>query len=75
MNAKLKDLLERVVGWPETAHDDLVESIIEIEARHKRIYYLNAEERAGVERGLADVRAGRFATDAEVAEVFKPARI
>ena len=74
MTPKLKNLLERAETWPEAAQDDLVQSMIEIETRYTGIYRLSDDERAGVEKGLADMRAGRFATDEEVAAVFKPAR-
>ena len=42
----------------------------QIEESRGIFYELSAEERAGVERGLADADAGRFATDEEVAAVF-----
>jgi hypothetical protein len=74
MTPKLKNLLERAETWPEAAQDDLVRSMIEIETRYTGIYRLSDDERASVEKGLADMRAGRFATDEEVAAVFKPAR-
>ena len=74
MTPKLKNLLERAETWPEAAQDDLVQSMIEIETRYTGVYRLSDEERAGVEKGLADMRAGRFATDEEVAAAFKPAR-
>lgn len=48
--------------------------MIDIETRYTLVYRLSDDERAGVERGLADMRAGRFASDEEVAAVFTPAR-
>jgi predicted transcriptional regulator len=35
---------------------------------------LSSEERAGIERGLEDMRAERFATDEEIAAIFRRAR-
>lgn len=34
------------------------------------VYHATPEELAGIDRGLDDARAGRFAADAEVAAVF-----
>ena len=38
MNAKLKDLIERVDNWPEAAQDELANIALEIEAEFKRNY-------------------------------------
>lgn len=66
----LEILLERVSTWPEEAQNELVKSVAEIESRHFGLYRLSDEERNAVHRGLADMREGRLATDAEVAAVF-----
>jgi predicted transcriptional regulator len=42
-----------------------------IEARQSGVYRLNDEQRAGVRRGLEEMRQGKFATDEEVEAVFK----
>ena len=63
-------LLERVASWPEEAQDEFVKSLAEIERKHAGVYRLNDEERAAVRRGLADMRAGRFASDEAVASLF-----
>jgi predicted transcriptional regulator len=67
----LEILLERVSTWPEEAQDEFVKSVADIESKHLGVYRLSEEERDGVRRGLADMRAGRLASDAEVAMVFK----
>jgi hypothetical protein len=49
-------------------------------SRHARrpdpggIYQLSDDERAGIERGLADMCAGRFATDGQIDAIFRKAR-
>jgi hypothetical protein len=70
MNKRLETLLERVAAWPEEAQDELMQSIVEIEARHTGIYRLSEEERAAVRRGLREMREGKLATDEQVAAVF-----
>jgi predicted transcriptional regulator len=66
----LEILLERVSTWPEEAQDEFVKSVADIENKHLGVYRLNDEERDAVRRGLADMREGRLASDAEVAAVF-----
>ena len=66
----LEILLERVSTWPEEAQDEFVKSVADIESKHFGIYRLSDEERVAVRRGLADMRAGRLASDADVAAVF-----
>lgn len=66
----LEILLERVSTWPEEAQNEFVKSVAEIESRHFGLYRLSDEERNAVHRGLADMREGRLASDAEVAAVF-----
>jgi hypothetical protein len=46
----------------------------EIEARRSGVYRLTDDERAALAESSADVRAGRFATGAQIAEIFKKAR-
>jgi predicted transcriptional regulator len=70
MNKKLEILLERVSEWPEEAQAELMQSIVEIEAKHVGIYRLSDDERAAVKRGLQEMREGNFATDEQVAAVF-----
>jgi hypothetical protein len=66
----LEILLERVSTWPEEAQDEFVRSVADIESKHFGVYRLSDEERDAVRRGLADMREGRLASDAEVAAVF-----
>ena len=70
MNKKLETLLERVSTWPEEAQAELMQSIVEIEARHTGVHRLSDEERAAVRRGLQELREGKLATDEQVAAVF-----
>lgn len=70
MKHLLEDLMERAAVWPEEAQAELVESMIEIEAKHAGEYRLNDEERQAVRRALQQMRDGKLATDEEVAAVF-----
>ncbi len=72
---ELKNLLERAETWPEQAQDELVQVGREIEAEiGQGVYRLSEDERKGIERGLAAMREGRFASDEQVAAIFRKAR-
>ena len=70
MNKMVETLLERIADWPEEAQAELVQSIVDIETKHLGVYKLDPDERAAIERGLEEMRQGKFASDEEVAAVF-----
>ncbi len=67
-------ILSRLADWPDDALNELFEAMDKIEEAHGIYYELSPEELEGIERGLADAEAGRFATDEEVAALFAKAR-
>lgn len=70
MNKMVETLLERIADWPEEAQAELVQSIVDIETKHLGVYRLDPDERAAIERGLEEMRQGKFASDEQVAAVF-----
>ena len=70
MNKMVETLLERIADWPEEAQAELVQSIVDIETKHLGVYKLDPDERVAIERGLEEMRQGKFASDKEVAAVF-----
>jgi predicted transcriptional regulator len=74
MMALTKKLLEEVETWPLEDQEELAQYAREIRGRRTGVYELSEEERAGIERGLADMRAGRFATDEQIKAIFQRAR-
>jgi predicted transcriptional regulator len=74
MNALTRKLLEDVETWPLEDQEELAEYAREIRERRTGVYELSADERAGIEQGLADMRAGRFATEEQIAAIFRRAR-
>jgi predicted transcriptional regulator len=70
MNAKLKNILQRVEAWPQPAQDELMEIALEIEAQLGGTYEATPEELKAIDRGLRDAAEGRFATQEQVEAVF-----
>lgn len=67
--AALKDLLPRIEAWPSEDQEALVEAARGIEAERTGVYQATAEELAAIDRGLEDVRNGRFAVDKALEDV------
>jgi hypothetical protein len=70
MNAKLKNIFERVETWPQPAQDELTQIALEIEAELSGTYDASPEELEAIDRGLRDAAEGRFATEEQVEAVF-----
>jgi predicted transcriptional regulator len=70
MNAKLKDIIDRVEAWPPEAQEELAQIALEIEAQLKEDHPLGPEDLEAIDRGLQDAAEGRFATDEQVEAVF-----
>ncbi len=72
MNAKMiKEILQRVQAWPESAQADLAQAALEIERElHEGTYTATPEEVEAIERGLKEAEQSLFAADAEVEAVL-----
>jgi predicted transcriptional regulator len=72
MKTKLLDqALERIENWPADAQDQLADIALDIDAALKdAVYEPTDAELEGIDRGLRDAAAGRFATEAEVEATF-----
>ena len=71
MNSTLQKLLPAIEQWPDEDQEALAEAAREIEARRTGVYSMSNEEEAAVAEGLAQAERGEFASDDEVAEVWK----
>ena len=67
----LKEVIEQAETWPEQDQEDLAEYAREIQARRTGVYIMSDEERAAVERGLAQADRGEFVSDEVVAKADK----
>jgi len=71
MNIALKNLMARIEAWPQEAQDELTQVALEIEAGIAGgVYRASPEELAGIDRGLCDAAAGRWASQDQVEAVF-----
>jgi hypothetical protein len=71
MNKVVETLLERVADWPEEAHAELVNSIVDIETKHFGVYKLSPEEREAIQEAKSQAERGEFVPDEVVAAFFK----
>ena len=69
--ADLKDLMERVRNWPETAQDELVAVASQIESELRGGEYLaTREELRVIDAAIASIDSGEAATDLEIEAAF-----
>lgn len=66
----LKNILDRIEAWPETAQDEAAATLQAIEEELVAPYTLTDEDRAALERSAEDVHQNRFATDEAVQKIF-----
>jgi hypothetical protein len=67
---ELNQLIERAADWPEEARQELVESMLDIEARYHGVYITTKDDRAALKKSGDDISAGRFAALDDVRKVF-----
>lgn len=74
MTAKiLKEVIERVQGWPEDRQEDAAQVLLEMEQQDASRYRLTDAQAREIERIQRNIREGRgtFATDEEMAALWK----
>lgn len=73
-DAEIEDLFNRVRDWPAEKRADAAHLLRELELGQDAAYEVFPESLKGIEAGLADARARRFASDAAVAEAYSTRR-
>jgi hypothetical protein len=71
MNSKLREILQRVETWPESAQEEAVECLLALEAEYAEPVSFSDEDLAAFEQSAEDVRQGRFASEDEVEAVLR----
>ena len=74
MNKIPESILDRIADWPEAAQDELMQAIVDIEAKHTGVYRLSDDERAAVREGLVQAARGEFVPDDVVTAYFNKYR-
>jgi len=71
---QIEAVFERVRAWPVDWQEDAVSMLLALEKDYGDPYVLTDEEREGVEAGLAQAERGEFASDEEMAAIFRRGR-
>jgi predicted transcriptional regulator len=74
MNKAAESILDRIADWPKEAQEELMQSIVDIEARHLGVYRLSDDERAAVRKGMAQADRGEFVPDNVIEDYFNKHR-
>ena len=67
----LREILQRMETWPKDAQQRTLEVLLSIEEELVDPDVLIEEDQNAIERGLDDMRHGRFASDEQVAAIFR----
>jgi predicted transcriptional regulator len=71
ISPRLARVLKTVEAWPADQQDAAAELLERMHMLATTPYKLTEEERADIEDALAEAERGEFATDAEVAAMYK----
>jgi predicted transcriptional regulator len=74
MNKIAETILDRIAGWPEEAQQEVMQAVVDIEAKHFGVYRLSDGERTAVREGLAQSERGEFVPDDVVEAYFNKYR-
>jgi predicted transcriptional regulator len=74
MNKIAETILDRIADWPEEAQRDVMQAVVDIEAKHFGVYRLSDDERTAVREGLAQADCGEFVPDDVVEAYFNQYR-
>jgi predicted transcriptional regulator len=74
MNKITETILDRIADWPEEAQQEVMQAVVDIEAKHFGVYRLSDDERTAVREGLAQAERGEFVPDNVVEAYFNKYR-
>jgi predicted transcriptional regulator len=74
MISTLKKMLPAIENWPEEDQEALAEAAREIEAARTGFYALTPAEERSIAEGLAQAGRGDFASDEEIAAIWRQFR-
>jgi predicted transcriptional regulator len=71
MISSLKKMLPAIENWPEEDQQALADAALEIAAARAGFYALTPDEERAVAEGLAQADRGDFATEEEIAALWR----
>ena len=71
MKDDLEEILARVRTWTPELQAEAISVLLELEEDASDIHELTDEERADIREGVAEADRREFATDEEIAHVFR----
>ncbi len=74
MTKLLDQAIKKIRELPEAAQDELAEILLVAAARANGPVPLDDDTRSAIREGLLQARQGEFASDQEIAAIFKPHR-
>jgi hypothetical protein len=69
---QIKQVLDRVLTWPQQRQEDAAQLLLALEAREGELYHAGHDEWAAIEEGFAQVKRGEAVSADEIAALFKP---
>jgi predicted transcriptional regulator len=69
---QVKEILERVLTWPQERQQDAAQLLLVLEAQEGEFYHPDDDELAAIEEGLAQAKRGEFVSADEIAALLKP---
>jgi predicted transcriptional regulator len=69
---QVKQVLDRVLTWPQERQEDAAQMLLELEARQGELYHPDDDEWAAIEEGVAQAKRGEAVSEDEIAALFKP---
>jgi predicted transcriptional regulator len=69
---QVKQVLDRVLTWPQERQEDAAQMLLVLEARQGELYRADDDEWAAIEEGFAQAKRGEAVPEDEIAALFKP---
>jgi hypothetical protein len=69
---QIKQVLDRVLTWPQQRQEDAARLLITLEAREGGRYHPGDDERAAIEEGVAQAKRDEAVSADEIAALYKP---
>jgi hypothetical protein len=69
---QVKQVLDRVLSWPQERQEDAAQMLLALEARQGELYHPDDDEWAAIEEGFAQAKRGEAISADEIAALLKP---